>query len=381
MKLLKTLATFASVVLVAAHSPVPIDSRNLSEIYAAAQKECGVLHVVYGGDEHNQADAISNAFLAQFPNLRVNFTVDLSKYLDGKINKALFQNKLYADVAIIQTLQDFDDWKERGLLLNYKPPSFDKLWTSLTDVDGAYIPVYGGKYLLHSSGALDSSQILRLTYYRELAHFGPFVFNSSVIPAEDIPKSYADILDSKWKGKIVLTYPNDDDAVLYLFTLIIQQYGWQWLDRLLEQDVQWVRGTASPAEVMLLNTNKTISFTTFPPRAGWGYVPPVSDRYMSWAQSSSIFKDTKLPETAKLVQAFLISEAGQSVYLQEGLPSVRKDLVSGNETIWDLSNTDYVIFHQFMENRETVEAWRFAFEDKIGTAQGLSPLIDDLFVV
>jgi ABC-type Fe3+ transport system substrate-binding protein len=186
-------------------------------------------------------------------------------------------------------------------------------------------------------------------------------------------------LHPKWKGKIILTYPNDDDAILYLFTLIVQQYGWKWLDKLLEQDVQWVRGTATPGEIMLVNTNKTVSFTTSPPAAGWAYLPPVSDNYMSWAQSSAIFKDTKLPETAKLVQAFLISKAGQSIYLQEGLPSVRKDLAGGNGTIWDSSNTDYATFHQFMENRDTVEAWRFAFEDKIGTAQGLNPLIDDIF--
>jgi ABC-type Fe3+ transport system substrate-binding protein len=76
----------------------------------------------------------------------VNFTVDLSKYLDGRINKAILQDKLYADVAVLQTLQDFDTWKDRGLLLNYKPPAFDQLWTSLTDGDGAYVPVFGGEF-------------------------------------------------------------------------------------------------------------------------------------------------------------------------------------------------------------------------------------------
>ena len=95
--------------------------------------------------EHNQADALSHAFTTQFPNVKVNFTVDLSKYLDGRINNAILQDELYADVAIVQTLQDFDAWRRRGLLLNYKPPAFDHIWSSLSDVDGAYIPVFGSE--------------------------------------------------------------------------------------------------------------------------------------------------------------------------------------------------------------------------------------------
>jgi hypothetical protein len=31
-----------------------------------------------------------------------------------------------------------------------------------------------------------------------------------------------------------------------------------------------------------------------------------------------------------------------------------------------------------MEDRDAVEQLRFVFEDKIGTAQGLSPLVDDI---
>lgn len=49
IRVLKAL-TFIPSVLAAALSPVPIDSRSLSGIYEAAQKESGVLRVVAGGD-------------------------------------------------------------------------------------------------------------------------------------------------------------------------------------------------------------------------------------------------------------------------------------------------------------------------------------------
>lgn len=49
MKVLNALAFMPSV-LAAALSSITIDSRSLSDIYAAAQKESGVLRVVHGGD-------------------------------------------------------------------------------------------------------------------------------------------------------------------------------------------------------------------------------------------------------------------------------------------------------------------------------------------
>jgi ABC-type Fe3+ transport system substrate-binding protein len=94
--------------------------------------------------EQNQADALFDAFSAKFPNINVNHSVDLSKYLDGRINQAFLQNELYADLAILQTLNDYDAWEYEGLLLHYKPPSFDKIWPSLTNANGAYLPVFAG---------------------------------------------------------------------------------------------------------------------------------------------------------------------------------------------------------------------------------------------
>lgn len=39
--------------------PAPVDSRNLSDIYAAAQQESGVLQVVYGGDGMYYSSSVS----------------------------------------------------------------------------------------------------------------------------------------------------------------------------------------------------------------------------------------------------------------------------------------------------------------------------------
>jgi ABC-type Fe3+ transport system substrate-binding protein len=61
-------------------------------------------------------------------------------------------------------------------------------------------------------------------------------------------ESARDLLDPRWKGKIVSTYPNDDDAVLSLYSLIVGEYGWEWLRRFVAQDVAWVRRTQESAD-------------------------------------------------------------------------------------------------------------------------------------
>lgn len=50
MRVLRAYLAFTATILAAALSSVEIDPRSLAEIYAAAQKEHGILQVAYGGD-------------------------------------------------------------------------------------------------------------------------------------------------------------------------------------------------------------------------------------------------------------------------------------------------------------------------------------------
>lgn len=69
----------------------------------------------------------------------MNLTVDLSKYHDNRIDRAHLESIHVADVAVLQTLQDFRRWKKEGKLVRYKPASFEDLLESEKDFDGAYI--------------------------------------------------------------------------------------------------------------------------------------------------------------------------------------------------------------------------------------------------
>lgn len=67
-------------------------------------------------------------------------------------------------------------------------------------------------------------------------------------------------------------------------------------------------------------------------------------------------------------------------HLQNGGWSTREDIPAplGASKILEQPNTNASEFARWMADREYVERLRFFFEDRIGTAQGLSPLEDDL---
>ncbi len=171
-------------------SAVQPETRSLEELYRDALAEGGIVTLWHGGDKKNQQDNFKAAFEKQFPGVTMNLTVDVSKYLSPKIEEQLIRDELYVDVAMLQTLQDFPRWKEEGALAPYKPADFEKVYSKLRDPEGYYM----GVRFFHLPITWDVSS-----------------FNGKG------PMEYTDLLKPEYKNKLVLTYPNDDDAVLFGF--------------------------------------------------------------------------------------------------------------------------------------------------------------------
>lgn len=86
-------------------------------------------------------DRIINAFRTRFPGIKLELTVDVSKYLDSKIDRAIHgtdgKDEAF-DVAVIQTVHDFVRWKSEGRLMHYKVAPWNDLHSQFVDPDGAY---------------------------------------------------------------------------------------------------------------------------------------------------------------------------------------------------------------------------------------------------
>src|SRR6187431_3451830 len=192
--------------------PQSARSETLEELYQKAKAEREV--VFYSGGPALPHENRAKLFMQQFPGIEVKVTGGFSNVLNEQIEKQMAEKKLAVDMAFFQTVQDFVAWKKQGKLLPFKPDGFDQVLPNFRDDDGAYMAL--------SANALT------------------YAYNTAAVKPEDAPKSALDFLKPMFAGKMISVYPADDDAALYLFHLIVQKYGWGWMDKYMANKAQFV---------------------------------------------------------------------------------------------------------------------------------------------
>jgi hypothetical protein len=199
--------------------PVPEETRTLDQLHAEAMAEGGRLVVYAAGDSSTELQRTEEAFRARFPGMRPTVVADYSKNHGVRVDSQVATGTLVPDVVQLHTPHDFPRWKEEGLLLPYKPAGFSALPDAFRDPDGAWV----------------ATAVVALSYLHGGGGGGP------------APTTPADLVDPRWQGRIASAYPQDDDAVLFLYREYVITYGWEWAARLAAQDVQFARGTRAPA--------------------------------------------------------------------------------------------------------------------------------------
>src|SRR5262249_8086219 len=116
---------------------VPGQAETLDELYAKAKDEKSL--VIYAGGPVTNYEPLAREFERKFPGLTVSIEGGFSNVLNQKIEQQFKDNKLIADMVLLQTAQDFVRWKGEGRMLAFKPTSFDAIDKSFKDPDGAYI--------------------------------------------------------------------------------------------------------------------------------------------------------------------------------------------------------------------------------------------------
>src|SRR5262245_48092864 len=145
----------------------------------AAKKEGKV--VWYTSLALPSAEKVAKLFEAAYPGIKVEVHRSGSERILGRVMQELKASIKNADVVHTSDAGHFVMFKEKGLLLKYTPAGVDAFPAGFKDKDGYY---YG----------------LRATV-------SAIAYNTKAVPAAEAPKSWKDLLDPKWKGKLVTAHP------------------------------------------------------------------------------------------------------------------------------------------------------------------------------
>ena len=335
-----------------------IETKSLEELYAEAIQEGGNFVLRAGGDKPDQIDYYLDMFKKRFPKINVTHTVDVSiNHAPRYDNARAAGGKTHIpDVIQFQTLHRFTYYTEQGLLDSYKPKNWDKVFPDYKDPHGHWTGLYG------------------VTFSN--------LVNTEMLDKEKIPRDALDYLDPALKGKVILTYPHSDDAVLYQFWNLKEMYGWEYLEKLVATKPVWVRGTAMPY-VAIEKGWYAASFTTFWPLATMPgssvkFLLPEKDFFLTWFQAAGIPTQAKNKAAAKLYLNWMLSEEFQSTWLQFPV-RIDIDAPGGYKSVLH-HNTAPGDFHRWMLKRDIVERFRMQMLQLIGPVHGPTPVDIDYSV-
>jgi ABC-type Fe3+ transport system substrate-binding protein len=274
----------------------------------------------------------------------VSITGGFSNVLDQKIDAQLEAKKLEADLAIFQTLQDFLRWKKAGVLLYFKPEGFDRIDAAFKDEDGAFVGV--------------------------AVHGHPYAYNPRLVRGEDIPRSALDFLKPQFRGKVVACYPADDDATMYLLYSLVKKYGWEYMDKYMANQPNFIQGHLGVARSISSGTNwvtlDTIARTSLEQKnAGQAHELAFStvDPLPVWPLTGAIFKDAPHRNAAKLFLSWYLAREQQA---RIGTWSPRSDVAppEGLEPLsaYRLVNT----YREFVSDEKRLADLRKRFEAYTG---------------
>src|SRR5437016_13483172 len=173
-------ALAASGLFASVASSAPPASAVTPQLIEAAKKEGKV--VFYTSIDLPVAEKIAKAFEAKYPGIAVRVERSGAERVFQRIGQEYASRIYAADVANSSDAAHFIAWKRDGILQPYVPEDVAKFYPpEHKDPDGLFASFRVG-----------------------LSVIG---YNTNLVKAEDAPKSFADLLDPKWSGKMVKAQP------------------------------------------------------------------------------------------------------------------------------------------------------------------------------
>jgi len=279
---------FASPLRAQAPAPEPVTPALIE----AARKE-GKL-VFYTAMDLQLAERFGRTFEQKYPGIAVRVERSGAERVFQRIDQEYRSNIRAVDVVNTADQAHCIIWKRNGWLASYLPEEVAKNYDKrFYDPEALHV----------------TTRVL----------VSPFGYNTKLVKAEDAPKSFADLLDPKWAGKMVKAHPAYSGTIMNATFQIARDLGWEYFEKLAKQRVMQVQSaTDTPKKIALGERAIMID--------GAGYLviqakeagEPVDVLYPAEGtplatSPSTVFKGAPNPNAARLFFSWLHGREGQQL--------------------------------------------------------------------
>ena len=287
------LTVYASPILAAAPPPEAITAKLIE----AAKKEGKVIW--YTSVDLPLAEKVAKAFELKYPGIAARVERTGAERVFTRIAQEYSSNIFAVDVVNSSDAAHLIVWKRNGWLLPYVPEDVAKHYPAEhKDADGQFA----------------SFRIFLC----------PMGYNTNLVKAAEAPKSFADLLDPKWSGKIVKAHPSYSGTILTATYQMSRDIGWPYFEKLAQQKIMQLQSASDPPKKLALGERAImadgIEYGMFQLKERG---QPVEIIYPTEGTPlivgpNAVFKNAPNPNAARLLQSFMFSPECQQLIINTG---------------------------------------------------------------
>lgn len=267
-------------------------------MFQAARKEGSV--VWYTSLALPSSTAIAQAFKTKYTGLDVEVHRTGSQRVLQRVMQEATAGIKNVDIIHTSDAGHFELLKQKGMLLKYTPQAVSAFPDGFKDKAGFY---YGMR-----------------------ATLSVIAYNPKLLAEKDAPKTWKDLLDSKWSGKEVTAHPGYSGIIMTHVLALVNMYGWDYFRDLAKNKLHIVQSANDPAGVVasgerLIGVNGAEYFYYKTLKQG----NPIKIIYPKEGvplivSPVAIAKDAPHPNAAKLFMEFIFAKESQQLLAdKEGL--------------------------------------------------------------
>jgi iron(III) transport system substrate-binding protein len=260
----------------------------------AARQEAKV--VLYSAMDLPVGEKLAKAFEAQYPGIEVQVERSGSERLFQRIAQEFASGIRAGDVVNSADAAHFLPWKKSSWLMPFVTEDMVK-----------HFP----PYYRDPDGMFATTRVW----------LSSIAYNTNLVKPDDAPKSFKDLLDPKWAGKMVKGHPAYSGTIMTTTFQLVRELGWEYFEALAKRRVMQVQSSTDPPKKLALGERAVMAdgneYNVVLLKEAGQPVEPVypTEGTPTISGPTGIFVTAPHPNAARLFQAWLHTRETQQFFV------------------------------------------------------------------